>query len=124
MVAEASQPRLQRKPVAELGRCLLTPRPLLTAGDRCDAKSTKTVIYPFCAGIFVIEQLSSVHPVHLKKPEGRRDLALPWEMVYSFLDMIGLTVCTSSFSNFTPSHLILHPRATLNNSCMNYCSVI
>lgn len=33
---------------------------------------------------------------------------LPWEMVYSFLDMTTLTAYTFSFSDFTPSHLILH----------------
>lgn len=33
---------------------------------------------------------------------------LPWETVYSFLDMITLTAYTFSFSNFTPSHLIFY----------------
>lgn len=33
---------------------------------------------------------------------------LPWETVYSFLDMTTLTAYTFSFSNFTPSHLIFY----------------
>lgn len=46
--------------------------------------------------------------VYLKKIWRKEGSSIPWEMVYSFLDLTTLTAYTFSFSNFTPSHLVLY----------------